>query len=317
MRALAFVVACLALAACDPLEGVKERERERINDMLATPQATLIPASLPAFFDCLRERGQTLVAAHRGGPEAGFAENAIPTFEHTLAQAPAWLEVDVARTRDGALVLMHDDEVNRTTDGEGRVTSLTLAELQALHLRDSDREVLDAHPNTLAEVLDWADGRTVLELDVKRSVSYEDVAGAVNQAGAMGRVVFITYSVDGAARLHRVAPEAMIYTTIRSARDVDELERRGVPLAQIVAWTGIEEPDSALNTTLAARGVEVNFGTLGEWDRRFEREGVQYAAFAETGVQVISTDRPAEAVADLDAHDGEEGYGALQCLEAR
>lgn len=280
-------------------------------------QRILIPNDLPAFFDCLRARGQTQVAAHRGGPEAGYAENAIPTFEHTLTQAPAWLEVDVTRTRDGELVLMHDDEVDRSTTGEGRVSSLTLAELQALHLRDQDGKVLDAHPNTLAEVLDWADGRTVLELDVKRSVSYEDVAEAVSEAGAMGRVVFITYSVDGASRLHRVAPEAMIYTTINSARDVDELERRGVPLSQIVAWTGNEEPDSALNTMLAARGVEVNFGTLGDWDRRFEREGAQYAAFAETGVQLISTDTPAAAVADLDAHDGVDGYGALQCLEAQ
>ncbi len=277
----------------------------------------LTPVNLPAFFDCLRTNHQTIVAAHRGGPAPGFAENAIATFEHTVSQTPAFLEVDVARTRDGALVLMHDDNVHRTSDGEGLVRDLTLAQVQALRLEDGDGEVLDGHPPTLSEALEWARGRTVLELDVKRGVAYEDVARAVREADAMGRVIFITYSIDGASRAARVAPDAMIAATIESARDLETLERRGVDLSRIVAWTGIEEPDGSLNVALAQRGVEVSFGTLGDWDRRFAREGAQYAAFAETGLQIISSDQPAEAVRDLDANDGVDGYGALQCVAAR
>ena len=46
----------------------------------------------------------------------------------------------------------------------------------------------------------------------------------------MSRVVFVTYSVDGAARLARLAPQAMIYTTISNIRELDTLDRRGVDL---------------------------------------------------------------------------------------
>src|SRR5687767_2784934 len=60
----------------------------------------LAPAALSAFFDCLRQSGRTVVVAHRGGPASGFAENAMPTFGNTLRQVPAFLEVDIARTRD-------------------------------------------------------------------------------------------------------------------------------------------------------------------------------------------------------------------------
>jgi hypothetical protein len=50
------------------------------------------------------------------------------------------------------------------------------------------------------------------------------------------------------------------------------------------------------------------------WDGRFVREGRdQYAAFANTGLSVIATDRPIEASRDLDANDGIDGVGALQC----
>lgn len=290
------IAAALALAACN------EQAPASIG---AQPVAALAPNDLPAFFDCLRESGATIVSAHRGGPRPGYAENSIETLRMTTGHAPVTLEVDVARTRDGALVLMHDDTVDRTTNGVGEVASLTLAEFQALQLRDDDGAVLQEHPPSLRQALDWANGRAVLELDVKRGVSYEDVAREVEDAGAMGRVVFITYSVDGASRLARVAPEAMIYTTIVSMRDVDTLERRGVDLRRIVAWVGTDALDRDLLAALKARGVETRWG-------RFDRRA-DFAEAAEAGVQGVAVNDPEGAVRAIDGADGEDGYAALQC----
>lgn len=288
---------------------------------IANEAYTLAPSNLPAFFDCVRERSQTVLAAHRGGPEPGFAENAIPTFENTLRQAPAMLEIDVRETRDGVLVLMHDEELDRTTTGEGLLSEASLADVQALSLQDNDGQTLDARVPTLREALDWAEGRAVLELDVKRGVSFEDVVAEVRAAGAEDRVIFITYSVPAAIRVHRLAPAMMISTSIESEGDIAELERARVALSRILAWTGIEEPNSALNVALAEHGIEAMFGTLGgreSWDNRFAASGDdQYAEFAETGLQLISTDRAAAAARDLDAADGVEGYGAMQCVGAQ
>ena len=71
-----------------------------------------------------------------------------------------------------------------------------------------------------------------------------------------------------------------------------------------------------MNVALAQRGVEIAYGAF-DWDERFAAEGEQYAAFAETGLQIIGTDRPMQAARDLDAHDGEEGLAALQCATPR
>jgi glycerophosphoryl diester phosphodiesterase len=106
----------------------------------------------------------------------------------------------------------------------------------------------------------------------------------------------------------------MINVSIRSAADVDTLRSRGVDLSHIIAWTGTNEPDSALNVALAQRGVETSFGTIGSWDRGFAHGEAQYGAFAETGLAMIATNRPAPAIADLDAHDSARGYAALQCV---
>jgi glycerophosphoryl diester phosphodiesterase len=311
----ALIAAALALAACN--------ESVTIGGPVAViADQRMAPANLPAFFDCLRESGQTVVAAHRGGPSPGFAENAIETFAHTTAQAPALLEIDIARTRDNVLVLMHDDTLDRTTTGEGLVREHTLAQIRALRLQDETGAELDARPPTLREALDWAAGRAILELDVKRGVSFEDVIAEVRAAGAESRVIFITYSDDAAARAHGLAPEMMLSVSIDETGDLDALAARGIDLTRVLAWTGTDEPNAALNVALAARGVEAMFGTLGNpersWDGRFARDGRdQYAAFAETGLALIATDRPIEAARDLDANDGDTGNAALACATAQ
>ena len=292
------VAALLALAACDAdVASIGSTQ---------SSQAAAVPSNLPAYFDCLRDRGFTAISAHRGGPAPGFAENAIPTFENTLRAAPGtFLEVDIAQTADGVLVLMHDDRADRTTTGTGAIADLDMARLLTFQLEDDNGQRVDARVPTLADALEWADGKTVLELDIKRGVRYEDVIGAVEAANAMSRVVFVTYSVDGAARLVRLAPQAMIYTTISNARELDTLERRGVDLSRIVAWVGTDAPSASLVQALAARGVETRFGMFGE--------GRNYAEAARAHTQIVAVEDAEEAVRDLDAADGEEGYAALQC----
>ena len=278
----------------------------------------LAPANMSAFFDCLRESGRTIVAAHRGGPSSGFPENAVSTFENTLRQTPAFLEIDIARTRDRVLVLMHDETVDRTTTGTGRVSDLTLSQLQTLRLKDRDGLALDVGVPTLREALNWSAGRAVLELDGNDDVPFADVIAEVRAADAMDRVIVITYNDDAAVRVHELAPAIMISVSIDAAADLDALVARGVDLTRVLAWTGLEEPNTALNVALARRGVEAMFGTVGtparSWDGRFVREGLdQYAKLAATGLALIASDRPIEAVRDLDAQDGVEGYGALRC----
>jgi glycerophosphoryl diester phosphodiesterase len=87
---------------------------------------------LHRFFASQPPHNRPFLFAHRGGggtqPEA-----TLPTFLATQANDPAAvIEFDVRRSQDGVLVVIHDDTVDRTTNGQGRVDHLTLAELQAL-----------------------------------------------------------------------------------------------------------------------------------------------------------------------------------------
>jgi len=300
MRRALLIAAAFALAACDGETTVISGPIAVVTDA-PTP-----PSNLPAFFDCLRERGFTAVSAHRGGPAPGFAENALPTFARTLRIAPGtFLEVDVSQTSDGVLVLMHDDRADRTTTGSGAIAEMDMAQLLSFQLEDERGRLVDARVPTLAEALEWADGKTVLELDIKRGIAYEDVISAVSAANAMSRVIFVTYSVDGAARLARLAPQAMIYTTISNVRELDTLDRRGVDLTRIVAWAGTDTPPASLVEALAARGVETRFGMFGA--------GRDYANALRARAQIVAVDDAQQAARDIDAADGEEGLASIQC----
>ncbi|WP_035464822.1 glycerophosphodiester phosphodiesterase [Algoriphagus vanfongensis] len=76
----------------------------------------------------LPEKG---LCAHRGGMD-NRPENTLPAFEYSIEKGVQMIEFDVQFSKDSALVIIHDDTVDRTTNGKGKVEDLTLAELKAL-----------------------------------------------------------------------------------------------------------------------------------------------------------------------------------------
>ena len=239
------------------------------------------------------------VSAHRGAPPPGLAENSLQAFEYALNHAPALVETDVRRTADGVLVLMHDETLDRTTTGTGRVDQTTLAALRAVRLTtDAPGErllpelVLSARVPTLAEALAWADGRAVLLLDVKRDVPYEDVVAAVRQAGAADRVAVIVYSLEDHARLAALAPELAVSATVETAADLDALVGSGLDLSRVIAWTGVGPPDPAVVARLHALGVRAQAGAFGAIDAAAAEAAspAPYRALLDTGADVLSTD---------------------------
>ncbi|MGC2237194.1 MAG: glycerophosphodiester phosphodiesterase [Pyrinomonadaceae bacterium] len=78
-----------------------------------------------------RENARPMVFAHRGGGGL-FPENTLGAFEYSAKMGVDVLELDVHGTSDGALVVMHDATVDRTTDGRGRIAEMTLGEIKKL-----------------------------------------------------------------------------------------------------------------------------------------------------------------------------------------
>lgn len=84
------------------------------------------------------QQAGTQVIAHRGD-SAHFPEDTISAFQGAVQSGADWLEMDIQRTKDGKLVVIHDATVDRTTDGSGNVADLTFDEIRALHIGEGER----------------------------------------------------------------------------------------------------------------------------------------------------------------------------------
>ena len=264
--------------------------------LIANPHASVAP-----LLDCLDDKA-ALVSAHRGGPGPGYPENALETLAHTLATGPMILEVDVRRTRDGGLVLMHDDTLERTTTGRGRVRDRTAAEIAALRLKDPSGAVTPYAPPRLADALAWARGRTILQLDIKEMEALPDIVAAVRRARAEPYVTLVLYTTADAAKAAALAPGITVHATIEMPEAIAELERRSVPLDAISAWTGTGPANPPLWRMLDRRGVPVVYGVVGRRDAAIAMTGEDrlYAEWVRQGADILATDRPAAAFAAID-----------------
>lgn len=243
---------------------------------------------------------QPLISAHRGGPTSGFPENAIETFANTIKFNRAIIECDIAITKDSALVMMHDDKLDRTSNGTGSIREKNYAELVTLRLKDNDGELTKYSIPTLNEVLKWGKGKVIYTLDVKRGVPYAKIIAAVRANKAEAYSIIITYSATQAAEVHQLAPDLMISASVRSVEDLERLNQMGVPNNRIVAFVGTSAPAKNIYDELHAKGVWCILGTMGNLDRSAKAQGDElYRKLVNEGADILSTDRPKEVAAQL------------------
>ena len=109
----------------------------------------------------------SIVLAHRGA--SGHApENTLEAFRVAMEMGAEGFELDVHVSRDGELVVIHDETVDRTTDGTGYVKDLTLRELKALDASNGMAAYRGARIPTLGEVYDLIrDTKHIVNVEIK------------------------------------------------------------------------------------------------------------------------------------------------------
>jgi len=260
---------------------------------------------LSTTLDCLEEANATIISAHRGGPSPGLPENGIETMDAALHAAPAMMEIDVAASPDGVHYLMHDRTLDRTTTGSGAVTDVPWEEVSRLKLVDEAGWVTPYRVPTFASTLEWAKGKTVLQVDFKRTADFATVISEVRAAEMGQGVILIAYTKAQALRLYSLAPDMLISYSVNAPGELNDIVEAGIPAKSIVAFTGTRTARPDLYSYLEGQDVEVIFGTLGRPERSldgvFARFGTdeRYAELGEGGVDIIATDRPRAAAAAL------------------
>lgn len=255
---------------------------------------------LSKVFDCLRTNRLALVSAHRGQKDPDAPENSLESFRNTLERGPILLEIDIARSADGVLMLMHDETLDRTTTGRGPISAKTYRQLRQLYLTDREGNLLDERIPTLEEALLWARRNgAILQLDIKAGVPLNDVLTTVRQARMQRQVILIGANHANSLAMMRAAPDIMVSASWRNAAEAARLLQLATP--RTLGFTGLGEPSPELVARMDAAGVEAITGTLGKPGERLDDrymldgKGSEYADLAARGVALIASDRPVDA----------------------
>lgn len=136
-------------------------------------------------------------------------ENTHAGIAQALALGVDAIEIDVHATRDGVPVLLHDDTVDRTTDGTGRVNDLTLAQLKALDAGGVtfDGRFAGERVPTLAEVLEATRRRCLLVIEIKQRGIEQAVVSVVRRANAAASTMIWSFHAEVVAAARVLAPE--------------------------------------------------------------------------------------------------------------
>jgi glycerophosphoryl diester phosphodiesterase len=148
--------------------------------------------------------------AHRGA-SGSFPENTLAAFRAAIEAGAEMCELDVQLTRDGAIVVIHDDTVDRTTGGIGAVAMMTLAEMKRLDAgaKFSDRFAGERIP-TLEEVFDLVEGRCALNIEIKSEGLETKVTELICTRNAFGWTLVSSFDWAALARIRHIAPEIRV-----------------------------------------------------------------------------------------------------------
>lgn len=128
------------------------------------------------------ERKQVDNVAHRGA--AGYApENTIAGFDLAVEMKADYIEIDVQRSKDGEIIVIHDTTVDRTTDGTGKVGDLTFEQLRSLDAGSWKGEQFAGEPiPTFEEILDRYHGKVGILIELKAPELYPGIEKQVAEA---------------------------------------------------------------------------------------------------------------------------------------
>lgn len=251
-----------------------------------------------------------VVISHRGDWR-NYPENSIPAIESVIRMGVDMMELDVKMTKDSVLVLMHDQTINRMTNGKGLVKDFTYDSLMTFKLRRAHNVTTDSlRIPTLREALICCKDRILVNVDHAYPY-YKEIVELTEELGVTGQVL-----MKGKSNIDKVnedmskhennllyMPIIDINTPKGQALFAEYQERGVVPMAYEVCWQYPGEDIDNCAAKILETGSKLWVNTLwptlcggsgNDDDAAFDAADPAdvYGQYLEMGVSMIQTDRP-------------------------
>ncbi|MBB5635182.1 glycerophosphoryl diester phosphodiesterase [Pedobacter cryoconitis] len=237
-----------------------------------------------------------IVIAHRGS-HLVKPENTLAAIEEAIQLGADYVEIDLRTTKDGALVLSHNETVDQQTNGIGRVRDLKLEEIKNLLVKSRDGDVYRIPSFT--EVLKICKNRINIYLDFKDAdaeLSYREIKAAAME----NQILVYLNKADQYVDWKRTAPEMPLMSSLSKAiKTKEELE---ASLAQHALQAVDNITDPVILAALREKGISVFLDV-----QSTDENPAKWKAAMRKGVQGVQTDHPGDLISYLKKYKLRDG----------
>ncbi|SMG36889.1 glycerophosphodiester phosphodiesterase family protein [Arenibacter troitsensis] len=241
---------------------------------------------------------QILVAAHRA-TNPNYPENSLAAIAESIRIGVDIVEIDIRKSKDGQLVIMHDKTIDRTTNGAGKVDDFTLAELKEFRLKLGN-DITNEQIPTFEEVLQLTKGKMLLDVDFKLEgeAAVRQTFKLIETYGMEDQILFFLYDYPETAQYQNLNKDIKIMPRAYSRKDI-----RNIRKLEDISIIHIDDSYYRNGTMrrLIKSGYRVWINALGKYDR-METEAKNSgfdALLSRKYVNVIQTDLPEELLSYL------------------
>lgn len=210
---------------------------------------------------------QVMVVAHRGDWR-NAPENSLQAYKQAIEMGVDVIEIDLNITKDGVVVIMHDDNIDRTTDGKGKPSDYTLEELKKFHLKEGHGVITKHTIPTLEEVMVLAKGKVLVNLD-KSYPYYTEAYAVLKKTGTLPQAIFKTNEpyqnvrAKYGAILDSITFMPLVAINAPSARKIiDEYQKEIKPVAFEIDFPIDTSAILRDNSFMKARGAKIWMNSL-------------------------------------------------------
>jgi glycerophosphoryl diester phosphodiesterase len=247
--------------------------------------------SIFLFIHCSSNKEQPVnnhslkIIAHRGY-HLNYPENSVSAIQAAIKKRFDFVEVDVRTTKDGQLILMHDQEIDRTTNGSGKISAMSLEQVKNVNL--ITKKNLQEKVPLFAEAIQAAKGKMGLYVDVK-DASSAAIIRELEKYDMVNRAV-IYADWQQLAEMKQLNPNIRIMPEIETVAAFRQAMNMLQPRIVAMSWDNFS---AELVSTIKEAKVEIFLDILGDGDNP---AGVRQAAAA--GIDGVQSDHP-EMVAQV------------------
>jgi glycerophosphoryl diester phosphodiesterase len=199
------------------------------------------------------------IAGHRGGYYFQYPESSLSLFEYIatgFGTDTIMVELDIRKSKNGTLYIMHDETINRTTNGSGKITDLDDEYLNNLFLKQEGGTLTNERIPTLADVLNFIKGKNInLMLDIKMPV-HSEVYTLVTQKNLESRMLVLTFNMELTNKLSTQSTKISLSALIETEADWEQFKTMQLVNRKKVAYISAKTP-LGLIQKIKAEGVKV------------------------------------------------------------